>query len=435
MLLVRSLARAAASARLARPARASQDQPRCSGVAAMASNGGGAPDKAAQLDALFAAACTPVSPPPSTQAAAAHTVVLYHWPCFDGAGAALAAWLHLAPLARAGGHAHGPRFIPHLVTRALDPASTPGLDTAGPATTVYLLDYAGPPGFAAGLAASAGRVVVLDHHKTAAEEGLPPAAAPGRPPNLEVHLDRHRSGAGLAAAHFFPGGDDGAAALPPNVARLVAAIEDGDLWKWDRPDSKAVYAGLGAARVDLDAGGGGGEGEPGGGGVAAVDPAAAVAAADAVFGRLAGLDIDALAATGTALLAEQAALVGAAADGAVPVQLGGPGGAAAGWGRALAITVPASLAIHRSALGNELASRSAARAGADPGGRWEPVGVVAYRDPTQAPGDARIKVSLRSVGPDADTTVVSRHFGGGGHLNASSCMVEEAEYGQWAELG
>ena len=378
--------------------------------------------QAPTLDSIFAAACSPVAPPPSTPASAASTVVLYHWPCFDGAGAALAAWLYLDPLARQGGSRKGPRFIPHLVTRPLDAAATPGLADAGPDTTVYLLDYAGPPGFAASLAQKAGRVVVLDHHKTAAEESIPRADAPGRPENLEVTLDRHRSGAGLAAAHFFPGRPS---SLPPNVTRLVAAIEDGDLWRWERADSKSIYAGLGAAGLSLDAGGGGEAG------TVAADPAVAVAAASAAFSRLAALDVDALAATGAALLEEQAALVGAAAAGAVAVQLGGKHGAAAGWGTALAVTVPHALSIHRSALGNELAARSAEAGAADPGGAWVPVGVVAYRDPTQVEDDTRLKVSLRSVGPDADTTVVSRHFGGGGHLNASSCMVEEAEFEGW----
>ena len=41
-----------------------------------------------------------------------------------------------------------------------------------------------------------------------------------------------------------------------------------------------------------------------------------------------------------------------------------------------------------------------------------------------------IKLSLRSLG-DEDTTVVTQAFGGGGHRNASSCLVPEAEFGRW----
>ena len=41
-----------------------------------------------------------------------------------------------------------------------------------------------------------------------------------------------------------------------------------------------------------------------------------------------------------------------------------------------------------------------------------------------------IKLSLRSLG-DEDTTVVTQAFGGGGHRNASSCLVPEAELERW----
>ena len=41
-----------------------------------------------------------------------------------------------------------------------------------------------------------------------------------------------------------------------------------------------------------------------------------------------------------------------------------------------------------------------------------------------------IKISLRSLG-DEDTTVVTQAFGGGGHRNASSCLVSEDEFDRW----
>ena len=67
---------------------------------------------------------------------------------------------------------------------------------------MFLLDYAGPAGFAAALARAlpAGRVVLLDHHKTAAED-LADADLPG---NLHVGIDQRRSGAVLALDHFQP---------------------------------------------------------------------------------------------------------------------------------------------------------------------------------------------------------------------------------------
>ena len=68
--------------------------------------------------------------------------------------------------------------------------------------TVYLLDYAGPSGFAAAVAQAvpAGRAVLLDHHKSAAEQ-LRGAALPR---NLHVTMDQSRSGAKIALEHFQP---------------------------------------------------------------------------------------------------------------------------------------------------------------------------------------------------------------------------------------
>ena len=42
----------------------------------------------------------------------------------------------------------------------------------------------------------------------------------------------------------------------------------------------------------------------------------------------------------------------------------------------------------------------------------------------------RLKVSLRSLGQE-DTTVISEMFGGGGHRNASSFMIDKAEFDSW----
>ena len=45
-------------------------------------------------------------------------------------------------------------------------------------------------------------------------------------------------------------------------------------------------------------------------------------------------------------------------------------------------------------------------------------------DPTQ------IKVSLRSLGEE-NTTVVTQAYGGGGHRNASSCVMSLSEFENW----
>ena len=51
--------------------------------------------------------------------------------------------------------------------------------------------------------------------------------------------------------------------------------------------------------------------------------------------------------------------------------------------------------------------------------------------PQKAMGDAsQIKVSLRSLGAE-DTTVISQAYGGGGHRNASSCVMPLSEFQSW----
>lgn len=228
-------------------------------------------------------------------------------------------------------------------------------------------------------------VVVLDHHKTALEQFPPP---PARPNNLEAWLDMGRSGSALARAHFSP-------SLPPAVAAAYAAVNDGDLWTWGLPTSRAFYAGLAAAGIDFDAG---------------TNPG--------MFAQLAALDFDATVATGTARLAEQDAAVREVVAGAFPVAP--PGGA-----KGFAVDLSPSLAGLRSSIGHALADASAA-AGRDA------LGVVAYREPGMGEGDGRVKVSLRSVGA-FDAAALAAAHGGGGHRNAASCMMEPGEWAAWRE--
>ena len=66
-------------------------------------------------------------------------------------------------------------------------------------SVVYFLDYTGPVGFPEAIATTAGRVVVLDHHKTAQDSLV------GRsdlPENLDVTIDMNRSGATISRDYF-----------------------------------------------------------------------------------------------------------------------------------------------------------------------------------------------------------------------------------------
>jgi hypothetical protein len=72
----------------------------------------------------------------------------------------------------------------------------------------------------------------------------------------------------------------------------------------------------------------------------------------------------------------------------------------------------------RSQTGAALADASRARG-------LDAAGVVAYVEPGGAEG--KVKVSVRG-GAGFDATAFARHFGGGGHAGAASCLVDAAVF-------
>jgi len=338
-------------------------------------------------------------------------VIGYHWPCIDGAHAALCAWLAYSA------DAVGPP--PHLSFRPLTvfPGErAPAVERLAPTGTesVYLLDFAGGDGFAVQLArATTGRVVVLDHHATAADDlraGLASTSSSLPPPaNLDVLIDQNRSGAGLARDHFTP-------ALTAGQRRAVDLVEDGDLWRWRLPGSRAFYAAMDARGApagndwDFERGG--------------------PTALSALARRADGAEV--LVKTGRGLLAARERRVAELAARAFVVEFLSPGAAAkekseAGFGRGLAVTLPPDADPGlRSDLGHALA----VEAGRRPGLRA--VGAVAYR--VDELGDVAIKVSLRSDGGE-DVTPIALAHGGGGHRAAASASVAMDDWRAWRSQG
>ncbi|KAI9029485.1 hypothetical protein DFJ74DRAFT_703294 [Hyaloraphidium curvatum] len=329
-------------------------------------------------------------------------VCVYHWPCPDGIFAALSVRLAL-PSAR---------FQPLAVTARPEPGK---LALSGD-ETVYFVDFTGPKGFVEAVAAAVprGKVVVLDHHKTAMEnlvsEGAELAALKGSfgpsgpavpqgtveagryaslaPANVELNIDMLRSGATMARDYFRP-------AMSEATARIVCHIEDADLWNWKLEGSKEFSAGFGKLDLDLST-----ETNPG------------------IFDALLALDPDALMAQGKEEMAAIKKLVDSALAKAFLVRLPAQPPKECMAVRMDTAEEADAFAKHRSQLGNELAEMSR-------GMGLPAIGVVAY---FVEPG--KTKVSFRSIGKE-DTTAVSQMFGGGGHANASSCVVDSAEFERW----
>lgn len=144
-------------------------------------------------------------------------LVLYHGRCADGFGAALAAWRFYGGRVECLGLSHG---------QAATVQDLPPLD----GRAVYVLDFAFAPDLLAQIDARAAKLVLLDHHKSAAEQLAGFACRCGA-----LHFDMGKSGARLAWEFFHPG-----APLPD----LVRFVEDRDLWAWQYPETAGFVAAL-----------------------------------------------------------------------------------------------------------------------------------------------------------------------------------------------
>ena len=168
---------------------------------------------------------------------------IYHANCVDGFTAAWAVYHATHGAAKT-------RFIP----ASYGDAPPPVVNYAG--THVVIVDFSYPRDVLEDIAQRALSVVVLDHHKTAAQnlDGLTPPAV-----NWESHLeewaeragtghttlcadfDMDRSGAQMAWDFFHD------ASRPP----LVDYVGDRDLWAWKLPHSRAVSAYLSSWDFDF----------------------------------------------------------------------------------------------------------------------------------------------------------------------------------------
>jgi uncharacterized protein len=145
-------------------------------------------------------------------------LVIYHGrKCPDGFAAALAAWLFYAGRAE---------FLPLDHGDVTSMQALPSV--AGRA--VYILDFSFAPEIMHGIDALAAKLVLLDHHKSAAEKLAGFACRCG-----VVHFDLRKSGARLAWEFFQP---------EVAVPALVRFVEDRDIWAWQYPESAGFLAAL-----------------------------------------------------------------------------------------------------------------------------------------------------------------------------------------------
>ena len=145
-------------------------------------------------------------------------LVIYHGRhCPDGFAAALAAWLFYEGQAEFLGLDHGDiksvADLPELTGRA-----------------VYILDFSFSKELMQAIEAQAAKLVMLDHHRSAAEKLDGFACRCG-----VVHFDMNKSGARLAWEFFQ---------REQPLPELVRFVEDRDIWVWQYPESPGFLAAL-----------------------------------------------------------------------------------------------------------------------------------------------------------------------------------------------
>lgn len=326
--------------------------------------------------------------------------VLYHYPCPDGAFAALAAHLYFSSLSSPPPPLF---FFPNTVYSPLTPRDLP----LSQIDSVYLLDFVGPPAFLHHLSSSVRRVIVLDHHKTALEMLGSGTCVTG---NVTKVIDMDRSGATIAYDYFMEklltagNRDTNNAAVDYStldqgihefrrLRQPFQYIEDRDLWRWKLPDSKAFSSGFDDLKIEFD-----------------------VRSNPSMFDQLRSLDLESLISQGKVSISRKQKLIDDALDQSFVIALGG-----GTFGHCLAVNADALFEL-RSELGNQLAIKSFEM-------KLRRIGAVVYKVP-ELENDQVLKISLRSVDIE-DTTPISQEFGGGGHRNASSFMLKSAEFEKW----
>lgn len=329
------------------------------------------------------------------------SAVIYHYPCPDGAFAALAAHLYFSKVQK---HAV---YYPNTVYKPIRVEDLPVEDYEA----IYLLDFIGHEGFVDELCLRAKSVIILDHHKTAMER-LQENKYHHK--NIVKFIDMNHSGATIAYDYFTEkllseNTSSGMITTQENsqtylslvpekdmqrVDLLFKYIEDADLWRWIRPDSKAFSSGLKDMQIEFS-----------------------LTKNQELFEQLLALDPRSVIEMGKISLSQKQKLIDEALEQSYEISLGN-----GKFGNCLATEIN-NISHLRSELGNQLALKSVNL-------NLRPIGAVAY-NVLELDSDI-LKISLRSLGSD-DTTEISKAYGGGGHRNASSFLINRNEYMKWKQ--
>jgi len=155
--------------------------------------------------------------------------ILYHGNCYDGFGAAYAAWKKFGD--------QDTKYI------AVSYGESLPIDLADPIQylnkdldEIYIVDFSYPYQTLINLAPFCKKIFILDHHKTAQVE----LENKPWPENVEVIFDMTRSGALITWEYLHTVGG----VVGGEVPALIRHISDRDLWEFKLPGTKEIHKAL-----------------------------------------------------------------------------------------------------------------------------------------------------------------------------------------------
>ncbi|KAK9097025.1 hypothetical protein Sjap_022522 [Stephania japonica] len=316
-------------------------------------------------------------------------LVLYNYPSFSGAFAALFAHLY---------HSRLHQLCLVLPFSSVEPLRVRDLDVEA-LRTCYLLDFVGPKGFAVDLSRSIDRVLAFDHRRSTLSKVDSPEE---RPENLEFRVDVEKSSS-VSVFEYFCSKFDEAVSDKGEVGglleqedrdRIVAVlryIEDEDLRRRSLPDIRRFNVGLRELRSQLNC---------------ITNPY--------MFDQLLKICTVDIIAKGDSYISSRQEAANEVLDKVkvFKVRLG-----RGLYGECLGLRIDGFSNLSDE-IGKELSVRSAAAG-------LRPIGAVIYLQRKD------LKMCLRSLDNDIDTSEVAKAYGGGGSCSSSSFIIRMGEYNKW----
>jgi len=308
----------------------------------------------------------------------------------DGAFSALAAHFRFQGLSNI-----DVKFVPHTTFVALSLEGNPLFTKEA---ECYLLDYMGPEGFIPNLASMVKKVTLIDHHKTAFESIDLLKKENKLPSNVEIVLAMEKSGSTLSYDFF---NNERTLIEDPSkrktMEEIYALVEDNDLFRRVLPNTKEFVLGIDLKKLDFD-----------------------VNKNENLFQQLQSIVPKQAIEEGIIESKVMEKIISEELQKTFKVALGGLNEEKkAMFGECLGVIT--SYPKYRSDMGHEMATISETQG-------LRGIAIIFYEEAEL--GESKWRVSLRSVKKE-DTTIISKHFGGGGHLNASAFTISREEAKKW----